>query len=319
MLTDNFGRTHTYLRISLTDKCNLRCMYCMPYDLPRGTFANAVRMTAEEIDKFASLFVELGIKKIRLTGGEPLIRKDAREIFQLLSKYPVKLAITTNGILVDEYIDAFKEAGIKSVNVSLDSLNSEKSAFVTKRGFHQKIVSNILLLLKNNFRVKVNVVVMKGVNDNEIIDFVAWTKDLPVELRFIEFMPFAGNQWKRENVILHKQILDLISTKFSVIKLEDEQHNTAKRYKVKNHQGSFAVISTVSEPFCENCNRIRLTADGKLKNCLFSNREVDLLTPFRQGEDVVPLIFSCIKNKFAERGGQNFEDIENRSMVEIGG
>ena len=194
MLTDQYNRNHTYLRISLTDKCNLRCTYCNPVDLPKGYFAHFNKMSPEEIDYIAGIFVSLGITKIRLTGGEPLVRKDAGEIIRRLSGHQVELTITTNGVFVHEYLDIFKAAGIRSVNVSLDSLDRNKNQIISGRDEYDRIRENIDLLQRNDFHVKVNTVIMKGVNDNEIPDFIAWTARQPVHVRFIEFMPFTGNQ-----------------------------------------------------------------------------------------------------------------------------
>lgn len=327
MLTDKFNRIHDYLRISLTDKCNLRCSYCNPVDMPKGYFAGMSRMTSEEIDQIASAFVNEGVKKIRLTGGEPLLRKDAREIIERLSKYPVELAISTNGYLVNEFLDTFKQAGIKSVNVSLDSLNREVFFSITKRDGFNRIMDNIHLLLQHDFQVKINVVVMKNINDNEIVDFVRWTKDLPLHVRFIEFMPFAGNQWTGEKVLSYHEMLQLISSSFDFLKLSDEKHDTAKKYFVPDHKGTFAFISTMSEPFCGGCNRMRLTTDGKMKNCLFSASEVDILSALRNGQDIVPLIRQCVSDKKESLGGQftsvyesvDLSKLSNRSMIDIGG
>ena len=289
----NFGRIHDYLRISLTDKCNLRCTYCNPVDLPKGYFAGAPRMSADEIDKIVSVFVQEGVKKIRLTGGEPLVRKDAKEIIERLSKYPVELAITTNGVFVHEFIETFKKAGIHSVNVSLDSLNKERNFSITGRDEFDRVTQNINLLLKNDFHVKVNMVVMKNVNEDEIPDFVEWTKHQPVHVRFIEFMPFAGNQWTNEKVFTYREILELISSRYAFISLPNGRNDTAKKYFVPAHKGTFAIISTMSQPFCSGCNRMRLTTDGKMKNCLFSKNEVDILGALRNGQDILPLIKHC--------------------------
>jgi len=327
MLTDQFNRIHTYLRISLTDKCNLRCTYCNPIDLPKGYFTNSNKMSVDEIDTIAGVFVKQGVNKIRLTGGEPLVRKDAKEIMLRLAKYPVELAITTNGVFVHEYIETFQQAGINSVNVSLDSLKKDKNLFITKRDEFDRIKQNINLLLKNNFQVKINTVVMKGVNENEIPDFVAWTKEEPVHVRFIEFMPFAGNQWSNEKVFSHKEMLDLIASEFDFISMQNEKHDTAMKYKVPEHKGTFAIISTMSKPFCSGCNRMRLTTDGKMRNCLFSKNEVDILSALRNGKDIVPLIKQCVWDKEEALGGQltaayktiDTTKLKNRSMINIGG
>ncbi|HLG40005.1 MAG TPA: GTP 3',8-cyclase MoaA [Chitinophagaceae bacterium] len=327
MLIDNFGRIHDYLRISLTDKCNLRCAYCNPVSLPKGHFAGNQKMTPDEIDQIVSVFVEEGVKKIRLTGGEPLVRKDVKEIIERLSKFPVNLTITTNGVFVHEFIDTFKKAGIKTINVSLDSLKQENYFCITGRDEFEGVTQNINLLLENDFHVKVNVVVMKNVNDNEISDFVEWTKHQPVHVRFIEFMPFAGNQWTYEKVFTYPEMLELISSRYSFISLPNGRNDTAKKYSVPAHKGTFAIISTMSQPFCSGCNRMRLTTDGKIKNCLFSKSEVDILGALRDGRDIIPLIKHSITDKEEALGGQftsiydntNASKINYRSMINIGG
>ncbi|MFI5148254.1 MAG: GTP 3',8-cyclase MoaA [Bacteroidia bacterium] len=319
MLTDSFGRKHDYLRISLTDACNLRCVYCMPSEDTSVT-PSARLMQADEIEGIARVFTGLGVKKIRLTGGEPLLRKDVRLIMQKLSALPVELTISTNAILANEFIGSFHEAGIKSANVSLDTLNPEEFKAITKRGDFEKIKSNIALLLTEGLRVKVNVVIMKGINEHVVPDFIRWTKDHELDVRFIEFMPFAGNSWRREAVVPYAEILGTIRKSFDIIKLQDQPNDTAKKYAVKGYRGSFAFITTVTEPFCDSCNRLRLTADGKIKNCLFSSTENDILSAWRAGKDIRPLIALNLGNKKKERGGRfDFENIDNRSMIRIGG
>ena len=326
MILDKHNRIHNYLRISLTDNCNLRCFYCMP-DADYSFMPSSQLMQAEEINQIARTFISLGTNKIRLTGGEPLVRKDADTIIKNLSAFPVKLSLTTNGVRLHEFIHTIREAGITSINVSLDTLQAEKFQLVTKRNNFRRVWDNIQLLLEHHIHVKVNMVVMKGINDSEINEFVAWTKHAPVHIRFIEFMPFTGNRWMDDKVVTWQDILGTIETKFSWIKLKDEANDTTKKYKVPGHQGTFAVISTMTSPFCSTCNRMRLTADGRMKNCLFSKEETDLLSAFRRGEDIVPLILGNVQAKAAERGGQFVEDfhqlqaveIENRSMIAIGG
>ncbi|MCC6635113.1 MAG: GTP 3',8-cyclase MoaA [Chitinophagaceae bacterium] len=327
MLTDKFNRTHTYLRISITDKCNLRCTYCNPIDLPKGYFSVSNKMSPDEIEQIASTFVKNGITKIRLTGGEPLVRKDAKEIILRLAKLNVELAITTNGVYVNEFIEVFKQANIKTVNVSLDTLKHQKNLLITGRNEFDNVHENINLLLQNDFTVKVNVVVMKNTNDNEILDFVEWTKNQPVHVRFIEFMPFSGNNWSNDKVFNYKEILQLIKTKYKYENLQQDKSDTAMKFKAVNHKGTFAIISTMSKPFCGGCNRLRLTTDGKMKNCLFSKTEVDILTALRNKENIEPLIQQCVWDKEEIQGGQfnsinGINDalaIKNRSMIFIGG
>jgi len=318
-LYDTFGRKHNYLRISLTDACNLRCTYCMPNEDVSVTPSHKM-MQVDEIVDLAKVFVNLGVNKIRLTGGEPLVRKDAKLIIQKLAELPVELSISTNAVLANDFIDVFKEAKIKSVNVSLDTLNAEQFFEITKRGDFEKIKNNIFLLLEHQFNVKLNMVVMKGINETAILDFIALTKDFHLDVRFIEFMPFTGNAWNREKVFSQLEMLNLIEEKHSIEKLSDEINDTAKKYKVPHYKGTFGFISTVTQPFCEGCNRLRLTADGKMKNCLFSQGETDLLSAYRNGINIESLIIENLQSKKQALGGRfDFENIENRSMIKIGG
>ena len=329
ILTDSFGRKHNYLRISLLEKCNLRCTYCMPAD-GIALSPKASLMTVEEIFAIAETFVKNGVDKIRLTGGEPLLRKDFPEIVSKLSELEISLSITTNGILIDRHIEVLKQFNVKKINLSLDTLVSSKFHTITLRNQFEKVIDNLHLLLNNDFQVKVNVVLMKGFNDNEIVDFVKLTQFLPISVRFIEFMPFAGNEWDRSKMVSQKEILSLVETEFSleeIQKLEDEKNFTSRNYKIKNYQGDFGIISSITNPFCDSCNRIRLTADGKIKNCLFSNSETDLLTAFRNGESITDLIAASIQNKKKVRAGMvsvsEMDDptlhFDNRSMIAIGG
>lgn len=284
-------------------------------------------MQVDEIEAIAKIFVEHGVNKIRLTGGEPLVRKGAEDIILRLSKLPVKLTLTTNATRLHDFVEVLKQANVHSLNISLDTLQPEKFNLITRRNQFDLVFDNIHLLIKNNFHVKVNVVVMKGLNDNEINDFIEWTKDTEVHVRFIEFMPFDSNRWTSNKVFTWKEILQIIEKKYEVARLNDGVHDTAKKYTVPGHKGTFAVISTMSAPFCSGCNRMRLTADGKMKNCLFSEAETDLLTVFRNGGDIVPLIYESIHAKEKELGGQftkdfekiHIEDLHNRSMIAIGG
>lgn len=267
------------------------------------------------------------LKKIRLTGGEPLVRKDANKIIEALGRLNIELAITTNGIRVHELLKELLQANIKSINISLDTLQRSKFLEITRRDFYHRVRSNIELLLQHNIRVKINVVVMKGLNNDEILDFLALTQFNDIEVRFIEFMPFSGNKWTSNQVFTLEDILTEVATKYIVYPVAPFPNDTSKRYTIPGHVGSFAVISTMSAPFCDTCNRMRLTADGKLKNCLFSRGETDLLGPLRNGEDILPLITGTIMAKEKAMGGQfsgvfkdiNTDDLENRSMITIGG
>ena len=329
LLTDTFGRQHAYLRISLIERCNLRCTYCMPAEGLQLTPRSHL-MSYEEIYSIAKTFVNHGVTKIRLTGGEPLIRKDLPVILEKLSSLPVELSITTNAVLVDRFIDDFKANGMKSINVSLDSLHADKFKEITRRDNFDVVYKNILLLVEEGFKVKINAVLIKGFNENEIIDFIRFTKDLPVVVRFIEFMPFDGNKWDMSKMVSYEDVMQLVHKEFAeedVIRMEDAPNDTSKNYKIKGYQGSFAIISSVTNPFCDSCNRLRLTANGQLKNCLFSATESDLLSTLRSGKDIEPVIKIAVQAKLKIRGGMDtIEKLQkpelhgkNRSMITIGG
>lgn len=326
MLKDSFGRIHDYLRISLTDKCNLRCQYCMP---PHVSFLPGKNLLSkDEILAISNVFVkDFGINKIRLTGGEPLLRKDARDIIESISQLPVELAITTNGVLLDQFFELFRKIGLQSMNISLDSLDPIKNNSITRRPYFKAVKNNIRDAIDLGFNVKVNMVVIKGVNDDEICDFVHWTKYEPIHIRFVEFMPFDGNSWNWNKVVSYKEIIERVENEYRPEKLKDNPNSTSKAFRIKGFAGTFAVISSITSPFCGDCNRIRLTADGKLKNCLFAHSEVDLLSQLRTGGDIKELIIQSIQNKAAERGGLTEFDSPNapqeyeggRSMIAIGG
>lgn len=329
VLKDQFGRKHDYLRISLIEKCNLRCQYCMPEEGIPLTPSKFL-MNAEEIESLTKTFVGLGVKKIRLTGGEPLLRKDFEDILGRISQFPVDLSITTNGILADRFLQIFKKHNLKKVNFSLDTLKEERFKEITRRTGFQKTLDNLDLFIQEGFEVKLNIVLMKGLNDDEVVDFVKFTKDLPISARFIEFMPFDGNKWDVSKMVSEQEVLTTVGSALgseNLIALPNEENLTARKFQIKGFKGNFGVISSVTNPFCGTCNRIRLTANGRIKNCLFSNQETDLLTALRAGEDVEKFILESIYHKKAVRSGMDsLEKLsdpnlhsDNRSMIAIGG
>ena len=329
ILKDSFGRNHNYLRISLTEKCNLRCTYCMPAEgVPLSP--SPALMTADEIYEIAKVFVANGVDKIRLTGGEPLVRKDFTTIIEKLSTLDVSIAMTTNAVNIDRYISELKKSKVSIINVSLDTLKADRFQEMTLKPNFDKVIKNIYMLINEGFQLKLNVVLLKGTNDSEILDFIELTKELPISIRFIEFMPFDGNNWDRSKAVSLEEIKQLVNESYpkdAVLKIEDAPNDTAKNYKIKNFKGSFAVISTVTNPFCDSCNRLRLTANGRLRNCLFSEKESDLLTAFRKGESIEPIIQKAVLAKAAVRAGldtyEKFADpnhhSKNRLMITIGG
>lgn len=326
MLLDSFNRIHNYLRISLTDACNFRCNYCMPEE-NTPCMAKSRLMQPDEIEAISKVFVGLGVHKIRLTGGEPLARLEFADIIQRLALLPVELTLTTNGALLHRFFPLLQSCGVTSLNISMDSLQPEKFNRIVQRNQFDQVWTNLWASVEKGFSIKINVVAMAGVNDGEILDFIRLTKDFPLHVRFIEFMPFTGNQWESEKVLTATQMLESVCSEFDIVKLRDEPHATARKYKVVGFQGTFAFITTMSDQFCGTCNRMRLTADGKMKNCLFGKEEMDILGAFRRGEDVESVIRESVLRKHAALGGQMPADhrlvdagsIENRSMIKIGG
>ena len=259
-----------------------------------------------------------------------MVRRDVDIILKKLATLPVELSITSNAVIIDRFIDVLKACNIKNINVSLDSLDAEKFKEITRRNDFEKVYQNIMLLIEEGFNVKLNAVLISGFNDNEIIDFIKLTKTLPISVRFIEFMPFDGNKWDKAKMVSYAQVMEHVHSNFDtdkVLRIQDAPNDTSKNYKIEGYKGSFAIISSVTNPFCDSCNRIRLTANGRLKNCLFSSSESDLLTPFREGKPIEHIIQKSIQLKFKIRGGMDtMEKLEqpdlhsnNRSMITIGG
>ncbi|RZB41005.1 MoaC and/or Radical SAM domain containing protein [Asbolus verrucosus] len=291
-LKDLFGRHHTYLRISLTERCNLRCQYCMP-EAGVKLSPNEQILTTEEVIYLARLFVNEGVTKVRLTGGEPTVRRDLVSII---------VAITTNGLTLTRQLVALQRAGLDILNISLDTLKSDKYEFITRRKGWERAMMGIDLALQLGYDpVKVNCVVMKGFNDDEIIDFVKFTQDRNVDVRFIEYMPFTGNKWEFNKLIAYKDMVATIKKEFpDFYPLENGPNDTSKAWKVPNYKGQIGFITSMSEHFCGSCNRLRITADGNLKVCLFGNTEVSLRDAIRSGcseDDLIALINAAVKRK----------------------
>ncbi|KAK7104533.1 hypothetical protein V1264_019231 [Littorina saxatilis] len=327
-LTDTFGRQHSYLRISLTERCNLRCQYCMPeegIDLSPKEHL----LTTPEILKLSQLFVQQGINKVRLTGGEPLLRKDLLQIIEGLNTLRPQglkhIGITTNGITLARKLADLQAAGMDQVNISLDTLIPAKFEFVTRRRGYKHVMSAIDKAIELNFSpVKINCVVMRGTNEDEVCDFVAFTKDKPVDIRFIEYMPFGGNQWNFKRMVSYQQMLDMIRDKWPELeRLSDGPNDTSKAYKVPGFAGQVGFITSMSEHFCGTCNRLRMTADGNLKVCLHGNSEVSLRDVMRSGvseEEVLEVIGAAVNRKKKQHAGMSsLSKMKNRPMILIGG
>ncbi|KAM6139181.1 molybdenum cofactor biosynthesis protein 1 isoform 1-T1 [Phoenicopterus ruber ruber] len=282
-------------------------------------------LTTQEIISLARLFVKEGVEKIRLTGGEPLIRPDVVDIVGQLYKLEglKTIAVTTNGINLARLLPRLKEAGLNAINISLDTLVPAKFEFIVRRkGFH-KVMEGIYKATELGYRpVKVNCVVMRGFNEDELLGFVDFTKDLPLDVRFIEYMPFDGNKWNFKKMVSYKEMLDTIKQRWPELeKLPCEASSTAKSYKVPDFQGQISFITSMSEHFCGSCNRLRITADGNLKVCLFGNSEVSLRDHLRSGaseEELVQIIGAAVGRKKKQHAGMfNISQMKNRPMILI--
>ncbi|CAM3255450.1 GTP 3',8-cyclase MoaA [Rhodothermus bifroesti] len=325
VLTDGFGRRHTYLRISLIEHCNLRCRYCMPEEGLTWTPPEHL-LTDEEIIRLARLFVAQGVTKIRLTGGEPLLRKGIEHIVAKLARLPglKTIAMTTNGLLLAKKLDRLKAAGLTQLNISLDTLRPDRFEILTRRKGLAQVLEAIDLALAHGYRpLKVNCVVLRGFNDDELLDFAAWTKDRPVEVRFIEFMPFDGNGWSAGQLVSAAEMRARIEAHYSLKPLRVDPNGTARLFQIPGHQGWLGFIASMTEPFCEGCNRLRITADGSLKVCLFGQAEVSLRDALRQGAtdaELLALISAAIGRKHARHAGMHhLAQRKNRPMITIGG
>ncbi len=286
-LVDSFGRVHNNLRISVTDRCNIRCVYCMPESvqfLPRTDL-----LTFEEIERFVRVATTLGIDKIRLTGGEPLVRRDLPLLVSRLAAIPgVKdIGLTTNGILLRPMAQTLWDAGLRRINVSLDTMDPAKFETLTRRTGFEDVISGILAAKDAGFDpVKVNAVAIKGMTEDDVVPLGRFAREHGLELRFIEYMPLdAGDHWERGKVLFASEILELLASGISPLAPAPDQDPRAPAidYDYVDGGGRVGLIASVSRPFCMSCNRVRLTAEGKLRNCLFALQETDIRALLREG------------------------------------
>ncbi|MBL8793891.1 MAG: GTP 3',8-cyclase MoaA [Planctomycetia bacterium] len=287
-LTDTFGRTHNNLRISVTDRCNLRCTYCMPEEV---VFMDRQELLSfEEIARFVHAVVPLGIDKIRLTGGEPLMRRDLSRLVRLLVDIPgIKdVGLTTNGLLLADQAQALYDAGLRRINVSLDALDPGRFRELTRRDGVEKVIEGIFAAQQAGFRpVKVNAVSIRGVTEPEVVPLAKFAREHGLEMRFIEYMPIGAEQWERGKVYFAHEIMEQLEREVCpLMPAEDyDPRAPAMDFAYTDGQGRVGIIASVSRPFCMSCNRIRLTADGKLRNCLFALDEADVKTLLRSGAE----------------------------------
>lgn len=293
MLTDAYNRPIRDLRISVTDRCNFRCTYCMPLDEYDWIDKKEI-LTFEEIARLARLFVELGVEKIRLTGGEPLVRKDLPRLIEKLSAIEGlhDLCLTTNGALLAERIDALEQAGLRRVNVSIDTLDPEKFRRMTKRGDLDKVLEGIFAAQRAGLSpIKLNAVVERGVNDDDILSLVEFAREHGFGMRFIEYMDVGNsNDWTSAKLVSKNEILQTIHARYPLTEIgRDKGSAPSVDYKFLDGQGDIGVIASVTEPFCASCTRMRVTADGKIVTCLFSQLGYDVKSRLRAGASDVEI------------------------------
>ena len=329
MITDNHGRKVSYLRLAVTDKCNLRCFYCMPAEgLP--WIEKKELMTYDEMLHISAVLISMGIEKIRITGGEPFVRKDLMKFLTALSgmKGLHELTITTNGVLTAPHIPALKKIGIKSVNLSMDTTDRNRFFSITRRDELPAVLQTLDALLVNNIETKINAVVMDGKNTQDIIPLTMLTKDLPLSVRFIEEMPFNGDKLHHGGWLWdHAKILETIKDKFpNIQKIADPPFSTSYNYQVPGHKGTIGIIAAYTRSFCGTCNRIRITPSGELKTCLYDDGVLNIKDLIRQGNDDSE-VKAILLNSLNHRPRDGFEAERLRkeknpvheSMATIGG
>lgn len=327
-LIDSFGRVHNNLRISVTDRCNIRCFYCMPAE--NVQFLNRSKILSfEEIIRFVRLVVPLGVNKIRLTGGEPLVRKEIPELVKMLAEIPGidDIGITTNGILLPQYAQQLYDAGLRRINISLDALNAKKFEEITRRDEYDKVIEGIQSAQAAGFEpVKINAVSIRNMTEEEIVPFGRLARETGAEIRFIEFMPLdADNQWERGKVLFAHEIQEILTQGVMPLVPEKQSDKSApaSNFVFEDGVGRIGFIASVSNPFCMSCNRFRLTADGKLRNCLFSLEETDVRALFQSNvpdEQIIEVVRNSIAAKKEGHEINTARFIQpDRPMYSIGG
>ncbi len=324
-LFDCYKRRIDYIRVSVTDRCNLRCFYCTVKNIPRMTHDDILRY--EEIEKIVSASAEMGVKSVRITGGEPLVRPEVPELVRMLSRIEGidEVTLTTNGILLAGYAEEMKQAGLKRVNISLDTLREDRFEKITGSRKLKDVLKGIEVASRKGLNpVKINIVVLGGVNDNEVLDFTLKTKEEGWHIRFIEYMPIIEGQFEQVEIITVKAIKEIIEDAFGELKPcgTVSGRGPARYYHLPGASGTIGFISPISECFCQSCNRFRLTADGRLKPCLLSDEEVDIKTMIRNGaapDDIKKIIKEAVIRKPQEHNLLSKSSGNGRQMWQIGG
>ena len=326
-IVDRFGRVATDLRVSVTDKCNLRCTYCMPAEglawLPKAEI-----LTYEEIARLVSLFHALGVRTIRLTGGEPTVRRDLPDLVRMIraAASDVDLSMTTNGLLLDELAGPLKMAGLDRINVSVDSLLRHRFAEMTRRDALERVMVGLRAAEAAGLSpIKLNCVVVRGTNDDEVADFAMFARETGYDVRFIEYMPLdADHGWERDKVMPSREVLARIGERFPIVPVEHDEPAPATSYRFADGApGTVGVIASVTEPFCDACDRMRITADGQFRSCLFALEETNLRDPLRAGApdaELELLIRAAMWEKWSGHRINHPDFVQpRRSMSAIGG
>jgi len=330
-VVDKYRRTHDYLRISITDRCNSNCFYCNPQSVETKFNNKTELLSYDEIFRLASIFVnKLEFKKIRITGGEPFVKKDIGELFNYLhilkKDQPFELAITTNGTLLNGNIGELINSGLDRINFSLDSLKPDKYLKITGQNLLDKVLHNIEEAKKYKFeKIKINTVVINNYNDDEIFDFLDFAFRTGCEIRFIEYMPFSGNGYDKDKFIPSEDIRNIIKKMYTLEPIKIENNSVSRDFYIKELNIKVGFISAISDHFCESCNRLRLTAYGKLKLCLFSRKdnEIDLRELLQKGfedDDIASIIVTKIQSKeFTHPEFDELITLKNENIISIGG
>lgn len=327
-LVDRFGRVHRDLRISVTDRCNIRCFYCMPAENVRFKPRSEL-LTFEEIERFVRVASELGIRKLRLTGGEPLVRHDLPRLIAKLAQTPgiEDIALTTNGLLLAEQAQALRDAGLQRLNISLDTLNPETFQKISRRDGFEKVLAGIAAAQQIGFdKIKLNAVAIKGLSEPDIVPLGRFAREHGLEMRFIEYMPLdADGNWDNEQVLAGEEIRRVLTAEIGPLEPLPVYNPSqpATDYQFLDGGGIVGFINPVTQPFCSDCNRLRLTAEGQIRNCLFSTVEWDARALLRSGggeRELMQLIRDCVAAKKAGHGINSDEFIKpERAMFQIGG
>jgi len=331
VLKDKYGRVHDYLRLSVTDKCNFRCFYCHPETSKECNTGKSSMLSFEELLRIIIIYSEqFGFKKFRFTGGEPLVRKGfvdfLSEVNELKKQYNFEVGLTTNGFQLSENLEKLKLAGVDRINISLDTLRRDRFKEITRIDVFDRVYKAINDTIEIGFSpLKINTVLMKGVNDDEIIDFVEFAKEKSINIRFIEYMPFADNNWNIEEFLSYRDILNIVEERFKLIPLNNNGNSVAKDFAISGSKGIVSFISSISEHFCGHCNRLRISSNGEFRLCLFADDEKTLNFKYLfrnniSNEEIANKIRETVSTKWEKHPNEIvLKKMKTNNMLSIGG